>query len=583
MWPSPTALPHTALLPRRNSQQLPASSSTAYESSHRISLSGSSMGSDKGSGNGFGLWQCPHPSDVTMVPKIAELWPRRASEASSSSFWLDDYWNAAVADCDDPDEDDDFTFFPRQTDDQPCHKQNNFVLPPMWLPGVLDDDAQQKAAQVVQCDERLHWPEAFPAEPQVMCQYQRQYQLHLHLHHHQQQQQQQRQQRQQPQLNPPVVAPPTTTAPAVTKTFKPMQMVFREHRRTSASSTGMSNSGGTGTGTATTAMTAATTDTAFRDAMMHQQAPAATIVATARRGSSSSTSQYPQRRPPLSSSPSSPSAASMAALYGSAPVLPLEEQVFRRQQGISLNYRGDIRNPHNRGDHVPAHLNTSLFLMGLPPQATVGDLLRAVAALGPTGRIYAASVNPPDPARRLPLAAAKISFFSRQQAERLKALIDAQQLVLLDSRTAGAAHPGAVGGGGRPFPIRCAWNRDKKPPRQCVQANECRVLRIRGPADVVNFEALAAYFDEKFRYELQDVRVVPSPTANGDSSSSSSSGGSRSNRPSSGGALGDEQTMEWRFASFQSQAIAAKMALNQERKMVRVEYGRDPCEWGECS
>ncbi|CAK7224391.1 hypothetical protein SBRCBS47491_005533 [Sporothrix bragantina] len=351
-----------------------------------------------------------------------------------------------------------------------------------------------------------------------------------------------------------------------TKTFKPMQMVFREGRRASASSTSTSTSSGTGTGTATTATTA---DSALGDALLYQQTPVArrmsSVSTSASVTASVSASYCPPSSlcpPPMYNSPSPASAAfstSLASLTSLSSSLesplPVDEQVFRRQQGISLNYRGDIHNPHNRGDHVPAHLNTSLFLMGLPPRATVGDLLRAVAALGPTGRVFAASVNPPDPARRLPLAAAKISFFTRPQAERLKAQIDGGQLVMWDSSSGDCS-----GTFGRSLTIRCAWNRDKKPPRQCVQASECRVLRIRGPADVVNFEALAAYFDEKFRYELQDVKVL---------GASSSSGAG-------------EQTMEWRFASFQSQAIAAKMALNQERKMVRVEYGRDPCEWGEC-
>ncbi len=263
--------------------------------------------------------------------------------------------------------------------------------------------------------------------------------------------------------------------------------------------------------------------------------------------------------------------------------------LFRHRQGISLNYRGDIHNPHNRSDHVPAHLNTSLFLVGLPPAAKVGDLLRAVAALGPVGRIFAASVSSPDPARGLPLAAAKISFFTRAQAERLKALIDAQQLVMYGlppistttmtwaptTTTTPTPPPTQV----RTYVVRCAWNRDRKAPRQCVQANECRVLVIRGPRTVVNRRAMAAFFDEKFRYELEDVWVLGQD--------------GRGQRVDEEGGLGDdmatgswgndgmtEQTMVWRFASFQSQAIAAKMALNQERKMVHIEYGRDPCEWG---
>ncbi|CAK7228187.1 hypothetical protein SCUCBS95973_006795 [Sporothrix curviconia] len=370
-----------------------------------------------------------------------------------------------------------------------------------------------------------------------------QQQQHCHHHHHPQ------------QIIPPTAAP--------SKTFKPMQMVFREGRRASASSTSTSASSGTGTGTATTATTTTTTNSAFGDTLLYQQASSAT-----RRMSSASTMYVSPS--PSTAAPLPTSLASLSSLASSLESpLPLDEQIFRRQQGISLNYRGDIHNPHNRGDHVPAHLNTSLFLMGLPPRATVGDLLRAVAALGPTGRVFAASVNPPDPSRRLPLAAAKISYFTRPQAERLKAQIDGGQLAMWDTTASSA---GGRASFGRSLTIRCAWNRDKKPPRQCVQASECRVLRIRGPADVVNFEALAAYFDEKFRYELQDVRVL------GASSSPSSSFSSSSSSSSSTG----EQTMEWRFASFQSQAIAAKMALNQERKMVRVEYGRDPCEWGEC-
>ena len=316
----------------------------------------------------------------------------------------------------------------------------------------------------------------------------------------------------------------STAAPA--KTFKPMQMVFRErNRRASASSTGTSSSGG-GSGSPTTRPT-------------HYCYEA--------RASMPGPLPFALPTPPYPSPPPSSTTNGTSSLTHN-------EQAFRRQQGISLNYRGDIHNPHNRGDHVPTHVNTSLFLMGLPPNTSVGDLLRAIAMLGPTGRIFAASVNPPDPVRRLPLAAAKISYFTRTQAEQLKALVDAQQLVMLSKESA------------TPHVVRCSWNRDKKAPRRCVQASECRVLRLRGPRDVVNFAYLTAYFEGKFRYDLQDVQVVAH---------------NHGQNESGGGSSSDEQTMEWRFASFQSQAIAAKMALNQERKMVRVEYGRDPCEWGE--
>ncbi|EPE08252.1 hypothetical protein F503_01035 [Ophiostoma piceae UAMH 11346] len=311
----------------------------------------------------------------------------------------------------------------------------------------------------------------------------------------------------------------STAAPA--KTFKPMQMVFRErNRRASASSTGTSSSSG-GSGSPTTLPTYY-----YHEASVPSPLPFVL---------------------PTLSYPSPPS----SAIGTPSRSLTRNEQAFRRQQGISLNYRGDIHNPHNRGDHVPTHTNTSLFLMGLPPNTSIGGLLRAIAMLGPTGRIFAASVNPPDPTRRLPLAAAKVSYFTRAQAEQLKALVDSQQLVMYAEDSPA------------PHVVRCSWNRDKKAPRRCVQASECRVLRIRGPRDVVNFTYLTAYFEGKFRYDLQDVQVVAH------------------SQNESGGRTSDEQTMEWRFASFQSQAIAAKMALNQERKMVRVEYGRDPCEWGE--
>ncbi|OAA57488.1 hypothetical protein SPI_07147 [Niveomyces insectorum RCEF 264] len=313
------------------------------------------------------------------------------------------------------------------------------------------------------------------------------------------------------QLTPPTQPQFRRPSAGRVKTFQPMQMVFRERNRwTTSSGSGNSSSHyniGTGIG-------------------------------TGRNGISGTPDPSP---PPLPLG--LPSASSYSTTSGGGNVLgpqpplppPLSpaEQQFRRRQGISLNYRGDVHNPHNRGDHVPAHCNTALFLTGLPPT----------------------------PARGLPHAAAKVAFFTRAQAERLYARIAAGQLVF----------------DGSPAAVTCTWNRDKKPPRRCVQADECRVLRIRGPRAFVNYAALTAYFAQKFRYDLESVQVLP-PGPTGDKVTTKDHGehGEHDEHDER-----DEQTMEWRFASFQSQAIAAKMALNQEHRAVRVTYGRDPLEWGE--
>ncbi|GKT59059.1 hypothetical protein ColTof4_12649 [Colletotrichum tofieldiae] len=211
------------------------------------------------------------------------------------------------------------------------------------------------------------------------------------------------------------------------------------------------------------------------------------------------------------------------------------ERAFRQARGFSDRYRGDIFNDRNMSADIPAHQNTSLWMEGLPAGCTSQLLLRAIAQVGPTGKIWASYINPANEADNKPHAAAKVVFFSREGAE-----------ILL-----GASQDGRfLVGGLRP---RVTWNRIRTATRSTRDSNKSRVVFISGPAQYVNQPRLSEWFRRFFRFETEvviprDYRVRPGGQA--------------------------VQLLEWRFASTRCQGEAAFMAISLElRGMVECRYG----------
>lgn len=227
-----------------------------------------------------------------------------------------------------------------------------------------------------------------------------------------------------------------------------------------------------------------------------------------------------------------------------------EHRVHRPQQasqlarqnmmrGFSPWYLGNTSLTRNKSADIPDHENCSLFLLGLPAKVTTHELL---ASIRDVGRIWAMHINPPELGKGHLTAAAKVIFFTRAAAERFWDRFAPTGFAV-------AAHPGCP-------PARVLWNRIKTGAQTGQGAGiKSRVLLIRGPDSFVNPDALSAYFDTKFKYQVDEIISLLWDR------------GSR------------VRLVEYRFGSYRCQAEAAKMALSREFDAeVRVWYGTDPCD-----
>lgn len=170
--------------------------------------------------------------------------------------------------------------------------------------------------------------------------------------------------------------------------------------------------------------------------------------------------------------------------------------------------------------------------MGLPADIKIPKLLDYVAAFKP-GRVRSTVIN--EPTAKQPTSAASISFFRRDDAERLFSVIDGGQMMV----------DGMI--------PKVKWNRNKVGEQK---PNLSRVLLIAGDPTIVNAYWLEAFFTSKFVYQLDIViehDQVPTPN-------------------------GLVACVEFRFGSWRSQAQSAHQALKDEMKgVVCWEYGLDPC------
>ncbi|KAH8894246.1 hypothetical protein GQ53DRAFT_644083 [Thozetella sp. PMI_491] len=202
--------------------------------------------------------------------------------------------------------------------------------------------------------------------------------------------------------------------------------------------------------------------------------------------------------------------------------------------GFSPNYRGNIHLARNKSADIPSEKNCSLFLLGLNAKVTTHELLSSIRNVG---RIYATHINKPEPDKQHMTCAAKVTFFERKAAERFFDMYNA---------TGFKVH-------GHLEVARVLWNRIR-----AAESNDkphrTRVLQIAGPPDLVNPEALTAYFSSKLEFQIDEIILQ--------------------------GASEERNVVEYRFGSYRCQAEAAKMALGREYPdgNVRTWHGPDPCD-----
>ncbi|KAK0723629.1 hypothetical protein B0T21DRAFT_258079, partial [Apiosordaria backusii] len=183
----------------------------------------------------------------------------------------------------------------------------------------------------------------------------------------------------------------------------------------------------------------------------------------------------------------------------------------------SENYLGNPLLTANLSADIPANLSCSLWLLNLPEDVTVKELLRPIRGYG---RVFATVINPPSKDAGHMGAAAKIIFFELRAA----------QAMFHDSKS----NPSL-------FTIRnmvplINMNRIRTAESN-LPISHSRVLIIRGPKDLVNNDRLTAFFMEKgITWEMETMithgNTVPGHT-----------------------------TQEWRFGSYRAQAIAAYLKL----------------------
>ncbi|KAM7204637.1 hypothetical protein V8F20_003421, partial [Naviculisporaceae sp. PSN 640] len=203
--------------------------------------------------------------------------------------------------------------------------------------------------------------------------------------------------------------------------------------------------------------------------------------------------------------------------------------------GFPGSYQGHITDPRNHGPNIPAQRSTSLMIQNLPPGCTEGKLLQNLCEHGPFGKVYKTHVVPGGPGHSVyyPTSMAKISMWTRVEAESLFQFINSRRLII-DGYTASVR-----------------WDMKMLTPEvRGERPHASRVIRIGGPASIVNEDTLSQYLRTKLVYRTQRIETVYTD--------------------------GKDTQMVWIFASFQAQAKAAMKALKAEWPMLSVGYGVDP-------
>lgn len=202
------------------------------------------------------------------------------------------------------------------------------------------------------------------------------------------------------------------------------------------------------------------------------------------------------------------------------------------------NYKGDLAARENRDANIDESQNCKTYVRLLPPRVTPAQLLGSIRNCG---KVKACHINGPNELNPNTSDAA-ITFFDRASAEAFVRLNGTFR----------------VGGAQAAVP-QIRWNRQKVAPEN--DSGKSRVLRITGNREFVNLDSLEAYFRSKFEYQVE--KVVTVWTGPG------------------------MQQMDWYFSGWYPQAMAAKMALDNEypnipgnRIGIHVEIRPDPCAFG---
>ncbi|KAF5495062.1 hypothetical protein CGCS363_v010183 [Colletotrichum siamense] len=232
-----------------------------------------------------------------------------------------------------------------------------------------------------------------------------------------------------------------------------------------------------------------------------------------------------------------PTWAAMRAKQGQAKGNDKDRAALKAMYGISPNYAGDPTIERNRSADIPDSENCALWITFLPPDVTHREILAEIRNMG---RIWSVVISGPEPAKNHHTAAAKVVFFELGAAQKFYAM------------SCNPARRFKVRG----YVTKVELNRIKT--AQDNRRNNSRVLRIKGRPDVVNKDALTAYFKQKITFEVDEVITI---VMNED--------------------MGD---VEYRFGSFGNQAELAYLALQREYDVGgihspywEVQYGHDPC------
>lgn len=209
-----------------------------------------------------------------------------------------------------------------------------------------------------------------------------------------------------------------------------------------------------------------------------------------------------------------------------------------RKSSVVWNLKPD--QPRAAKNGLPARDHCTIVLDDLPPQTTVVDLVRAIARIGPVGRVIHSKMMPPlDPrASRTGM----IEFANDDSAQRLGVLAFSKRFHLF----------------GKPvwnYKLMPLLRNDLRPP----PADATRVLVIDGPKDhkLMTSSALRKFFGRK----------VKGASATNDSHRVMDS----TNAP-------NRVTIIWAFTTWRGGAYFARAALRRQYPELTVTFAEDPCE-----
>lgn len=196
--------------------------------------------------------------------------------------------------------------------------------------------------------------------------------------------------------------------------------------------------------------------------------------------------------------------------------------------------------PTTREDGSPLQSHCIVHIAGLPPQVTAIDLVRAIAEIGPVGRVIDTRLMTPNTVR--PNRGAMVEFANDVCAQRFGLLASRNLFSVLRTRV---------------------WHCKLIPPNNKrhgpAPPEVTRVLVIDGPRDhnLMTASALGEFIGRKlndFDKKVDSCRVMGSETGS------------------------DSVTIELTFTTWRRGAMNALAALRREYPELSVSYGRDPCE-----